>query len=274
MVVSIDGIHYSVSPLAPAPGASKAYRFNKLSGDEAQHDLDETADGASCTCGSFVWRHDGLDDLGCKHIRAARHLGLIAEAPERDDDARAAYDDAREAEALAANPARDIVLLDDDGTPLETPAEMDARHRAEHAAKVAELMTDNPFLPACCPDDEVLPCTACVAHEGPADLSDDGWDDSFVWAPTADDGRMTIATDDGHSEPGPRSLAEQVDDHARELRAQGSPLGDLLAERAESLAAQIRLVDASTVSQFRDRLDCLLDAEAARVEARHAARCC
>lgn len=74
--------------------------------------------------------------------------------------------------------------------------------------------------------------------------------------------------------PPARSLAEQVDDHARELRAEGSPLGDLLAERAESLAAQVRALDATTVEQFRDRRDAMLDADMVRAEARRAACCC
>jgi hypothetical protein len=85
---------------------------------------------------------------------------------------------------------------------------------------------------------------------------------------------MTIGSPDSHSEPGPRSLAVQVEDHARELRAVGSPLHDLLAERAEGLAAQIRLVDATTVEQFRDRLSAMLDAAADAAEARHRAACC
>jgi hypothetical protein len=46
----------------------------------------------------------------------------------------------------SANPARDIVLLDDDGTPLETPREMAARHRAERMAQLRALLEGNPFL--------------------------------------------------------------------------------------------------------------------------------
>lgn len=73
----------------------------------------------------------------------------------------------------------------------------------------------------------------------------DAWLDDVRWVPT---------------EPvEPRSLEHQVRDHARELRAQGSPLGDLLAEQAEQLADQIRYLEATTVEQYRDRLDAALD---------------
>jgi hypothetical protein len=170
----------------------------------------------------------------------------------------------------APDHARDIVLIDDDGTLLPTFAEIDQKHKADHEAKVAEVLEGRPFLPACCPDDEILPCAACLSHDGPADLSDDAWDDSHRWETTD---FAADPDDDGPAEPPARSMAVQVDDHARELRAIGSPLGDLLAERAESLAAQIRLVEATNVEQFRDRLDCLLDAEAERIRARHAACC-
>lgn len=89
----------------------------------------------------------------------------------------------------------------------------------------------------------------------------------------ADD--ATIATNEGGpDEPSARTLEEQVLDHARELRAIGSPLHDLLAERAEQLAAEIRYLDATTVGQYRDRRDAALDAARDAAEARMASRCC
>jgi len=39
-------------------------------------------------------------------------------------------------------------LIDDDGTLLETPGEMNARHRLEHMARLRALLEGNPFLPA------------------------------------------------------------------------------------------------------------------------------
>jgi len=49
-----------------------------------------------------------------------------------------------------------------------------------------------------------------------------------------------------------------VDQHARELRAEGSPLGDLLADHIAELAREIRALDASTVAQYIDRRDSVM----------------
>jgi hypothetical protein len=287
MVISIDHVHYVVAPLAPAPDAVKAYRFTKVDGDEAQHDLDETADGASCTCGDFVWRHEGRDDLGCRHIRAARMLGLIAEALE-PTPARTAYDDARE---KLARIAEDEAVIRSEGIiSTDTPARVAA-------------------VPAtCCPDDEPLPCAACVTHEGPADLSDDDWQDGYVWSigsgpdgsPDADDAwtdpvdmrtwdpaldaeddgpadeRMTLDSIDGHSEPEParRPLAAQIDVEAVHYRTLGTAFGDLIAETLAKLAAEVRYLDAATPDAYRDRREAALDAARDAAEARQRAACC
>jgi hypothetical protein len=237
-VISIGGTHYSVSPLAPAPGATKAYRFNKIDGDEAQHDLDETADGASCTCGSFVWRHDGLDDLGCKHVRAARMLGLIAEAPE-PTPARTAYDDARE---KLARIAEDEAVVRREGViSNDTPARVAA-------------------VPAtCCPDDEPLPCAACLTHEGPGDASDDGW---------MDDARWELGPDD--DEPFAAWIARQAEAFA----TIGTPRAKWLAGKIAELAERARWLDAASPDAFDDRLQAQLDAAADAAEARQRAACC
>jgi hypothetical protein len=238
MVISIDHVHYAVAPLAPAPGASKAYRFTKVDGDEAQHDLDETADGASCTCGDFVWRHEGLDDLGCKHIRAARMLGLIAEAPE-PTPARTAYDDARE---KLARIAEDEAVVRREGViSNDTPARVAA-------------------VPAtCCPDDEPLPCAACLTHEGPGDASDDGW---------MDDARWELGPDD--DEPFAAWIARQAEAFA----TIGTPRAKWLAGKIAELAERARWLDAASPDAFDDRLQAQLDAAADAAEARQRAACC
>jgi hypothetical protein len=40
----------------------------------------------------------------------------------------------------------EIRLIDDDGSPLETPAEIRARHRAERMAQLRALLEGNPFM--------------------------------------------------------------------------------------------------------------------------------
>ncbi len=166
----------------------------------------------------------------------------------------------------APNPARDIVILDDDGTPLETSREMADRHRAEHEAKVAELMEGNPFLPACCPDAEPIPCRACVTHHGgPADLSDGSWDDDFVWSPS------DFTPDDA---PGPdrRTLAERIDAEARHYRTIGTDFGDLIAATLAKLADEVRYLGATTPAAYFDRREAALDAARDAAEARMAGR--
>jgi len=329
MVISIDGTHYAVAPLAPAPDAVKAFRLEKIGGDEAVYDVEELAGVSRCDCADFVFRREGLDTIGCKHIRAAWMMGLIGEY----------------------TPAPGGRLVDPAPATLVSNKGGDAEPRHDDASP-------------CCPADEPMPCTGCLSHEGPADLSDDGWDDDHIWtisdvAPEPDDdaevlqliedgaeleaegeeplgyatpecftavsegradwarefglvpcpgwvtpeNRADLLADDAidggwasrprgyfegllagafdgevpapdPDEPAARSLAEQVDEHARELRAIGSPLHDLLAERAEALAGEIRYLDATTVGQYRDRREAALDAARDAAEARMASRCC
>ena len=51
-------------------------------------------------------------------------------------------------------------------------------------------------------------------------------------------------------------------------REWGTSLGDLLAERLEQLAAEMRFLGASTVEGYRDRRDAMLDAAGHWAEAR------
>jgi hypothetical protein len=158
-----------------------------------------------------------------------------------------------------ANPGREIVLIDDDGTPLETPAEMADRHRAEHTATVAGLMEGNPFLPACCPAEESSPCRACVTHEGPGDMADDGW---------MDDARWELGPDDDES------FAAWIARQAEAFAAIGTPRAKWLAGKIAKLAEQARWLDAASPDAFDDRLQAQLDAAADAAEARRAASCC
>lgn len=172
MVISIDGQAHDVTPIAPAPRAAKAFKFAAADGSCV---VDEYPTGTSCSCRQGPSRQAALVGLACIHIRACRQLGLIAEAPE-PDDARAAYDDAREAESRQVEPVR------------------------------------------CCPSDEPMPCTGCLTHEGPGDLSDGEWLDSWRWELGPD----TDPDTDPETDPEVRELIEA----GGELEAEGEePLG-------------------------------------------------
>ncbi len=238
MAIGINGTHYSVSPLAPSPDAVKAFRFVVIGGDGRAYDVEELEGGARCDCGDFVFRREGLDTLGCKHVRAAWMCGLIAEysaAPQLE----ANWPQAIKGQSRAAAEVR---LIDDDGTSLETPGEMDARHRSEHMARVRALLDGNPFLdPAareveqvpCCDPAEALPCQACVnVHTLPDDLSGDDWQDGFRYELGPDD-----APDPDGWMPTAAEFRQAEEDGAYEQCEGEGPMADATDECHVAVAA-------------------------------------
>jgi hypothetical protein len=65
-----------VEPLVCEPGtAERAFRLNKADG--TLYDVAQTRYGAQCDCPDFIFRRDGLDPSGCKHVKALVGQGLI-----------------------------------------------------------------------------------------------------------------------------------------------------------------------------------------------------
>ncbi len=62
-------------PYVFEPGR-RAYRLIK--DDGSAYDLAETRHGPSCDCPDYIFRRDGLDPAGCKHVQALVRHGLIA----------------------------------------------------------------------------------------------------------------------------------------------------------------------------------------------------
>ena len=65
-----------------ATSVARAFRLKK--GDGTVYDVAQTHFGPECDCPDFVFRRDGLDPAGCKHVKALVAEGLIhgeAEAP-------------------------------------------------------------------------------------------------------------------------------------------------------------------------------------------------
>lgn len=78
LTAHIRGIDYRVRPVAIAPEATEIIRAWHLSKpDSPGYYVADTIHGATCECASFVFRHEGKDDEGCKHIIALRELGLL-----------------------------------------------------------------------------------------------------------------------------------------------------------------------------------------------------
>lgn len=76
LFLMIDQNVYQVHPVSCASGAAiRAFRLNKADG--TLYDVAQTAYGAQCDCPDFVYRRDGLDPAGCKHVQALVAQGLI-----------------------------------------------------------------------------------------------------------------------------------------------------------------------------------------------------
>lgn len=74
--LTIDRTTYAIQPLreAPCPG-SRAFRLVKRDG--TIYDVASTSHGPVCDCPDYIFRRDGLDPSGCKHIKALVGSGLI-----------------------------------------------------------------------------------------------------------------------------------------------------------------------------------------------------
>jgi hypothetical protein len=62
-----------------APEITHAYRLRKADG--THHDVHADGSGAHCSCGDHTYRHEGIDAIGCKHIRSLRAWALLPAAP-------------------------------------------------------------------------------------------------------------------------------------------------------------------------------------------------
>jgi hypothetical protein len=75
LTLRINGVPYKVRKLDAEFGRVRAFRLAKPDGEF--HDVIDGLYGAECSCGDFVFRRDGIDPAGCKHVKACRATGLI-----------------------------------------------------------------------------------------------------------------------------------------------------------------------------------------------------
>ena len=76
LLLRINQTLYEIRPLVCDPMiAEKAYRLDKEDG--SVYDVSQTPHGPVCDCPDFVFRRDGLDPSGCKHVKALLAQGLI-----------------------------------------------------------------------------------------------------------------------------------------------------------------------------------------------------
>lgn len=76
LTLSIDGVDYRLRsvPIDPSIGR-KAWRLRKADG--TTYHVAVTEHGPECECPDFVFRRDGIDPEGCKHVKALRAVGLL-----------------------------------------------------------------------------------------------------------------------------------------------------------------------------------------------------
>lgn len=76
LILTIDEAVYAVHPSVCDPSAAdRVIRLLKANG--SSYNVAQTEHGPRCDCPDFVFRRDGLDPMGCKHIQALVQHGLI-----------------------------------------------------------------------------------------------------------------------------------------------------------------------------------------------------
>lgn len=78
LTLTIAGQDYRIKGIdAPAFGStSRAYSLRKVGADARYHAV-ATPHGPACDCPDYIFRREGIDPAGCKHLRALKALGLL-----------------------------------------------------------------------------------------------------------------------------------------------------------------------------------------------------
>jgi hypothetical protein len=80
LFLRIHRTFYEVQALPCDPiVAEKAFRLNKSDG--TLYDVAKTPYGLQCDCPDFIFRREGIDPTGCKHVKALVAEGLIDGGP-------------------------------------------------------------------------------------------------------------------------------------------------------------------------------------------------
>lgn len=72
LIMEINGVDYRVEPNRCG---TRAYRLCKRDG--TAYDVAATDFGPTCDCPDFIFRRDGIDPDGCKHIKAMVAYGML-----------------------------------------------------------------------------------------------------------------------------------------------------------------------------------------------------
>lgn len=230
LTLSIGRESYGVQKIDAGEFGSAAVRLTKRS-DGTTYDVLVAHHGCECSCPDFIFRHA---DHGtpCKHIEAARSVGLI-EAP----DARRFP--TPEDVAPVGLPAQEV---------RDTPAVEDPEEPS-----FAEELADAVGLPVLdSPADEPDPLAAWVRPARRSHLLAKP-SERPVRVPSVPDGKYL--------------LHELVDGTAALLRGEGTAVADLMAQALADLAASIRATGAQSVAEFTGRIASMEDDRLAAIRA-------
>ena len=75
--LTIGRTTYALQPIEDRP-RSRPGAFRLVKRDGTIYDVESTIYGPVCDCPDYVFRRDGRDPAGCKHIKALVGSGLIA----------------------------------------------------------------------------------------------------------------------------------------------------------------------------------------------------
>jgi len=78
LALAVDHQTYSITPIPVQDDEVwHAWRLEKSSDRTTHYNVSEGNYGATCDCPDQTMRHEGIDNVGCKHIRALRAMGMF-----------------------------------------------------------------------------------------------------------------------------------------------------------------------------------------------------
>jgi hypothetical protein len=86
VLLEIDKTRYALTRLRCDDGVGRR-AFRLVKDDGTIYDVIQTKYGPECDCPDFIFRRDGLDAQGCKHIQSLAAARMIA--PPRDQQKQA-----------------------------------------------------------------------------------------------------------------------------------------------------------------------------------------
>lgn len=253
--VEVKGLGYQVEPLRSEDGP--AYRLTSPKGKV--YDVEDTCHGATCDCPDFVCRRAGLDAAGCKHVKALKAAGLIANAhtapvvvAEPVVEAPAAVEpltEGQEADRAIAEDRACFLPVTEEGR--KTAREISARQvRLERIAAELEALRSAPLGP-------VAPAEA--RHGDVAEPGTDGASTATDWPSWTDQERWELNAgeddDEGGSEfEGWASAPPSAADPAAVSAAfEAAWLADLADPRSHLYAAKLPTRPAADARPIRVR---------------------